>query len=552
MRRSVCLLYILAICLLAAPFARAQDTPPICAQDEFTALFNLAVDYQLRFSEPLADLEALMTFSQQYASDRLAAIATLPHCAEALDIGALLVQLGGDYAASAALQLAGTPTDANPFLRSPAAMQLQSRLADMIGRDRTDAPAPSQRQLPACAQEELDRYETAAADLSGLLAEGTAPDSYESLAAALENRLNFRAQRLADLPWCAEAIGLAQTMNAAVTDSASGLSFAFVGVSQAQNPFAALLEAGMAQIGNIQMAPASPAAPPTTTVAAPPVMQSSLAPCSLAQLDATRQAIASAYPATFESLEGVPRAQAHLDFRQTVLLRLPICREAFSASWWLDEWLGAPTDTAKSRLDRALANLSKDDAPSAAGSQPCSAANLRFIAVYIAPAFHSLMRQAFALTDKDQTAALTAASVDFRALLRGHLPRCDEAARLAKQMRAIAADFPVMLAMESAGMSAIDIPYTLAMPGALAQLADDLREFNATLGIGESRTWFVNVNGYANVRSCGSTSCGVVAVVARGDPLDVLDDSGEWYEIRLPSGGTGFIAAFLASDTPTN
>ena len=134
----------------------------------------------------------------------------------------------------------------------------------------------------------------------------------------------------------------------------------------------------------------------------------------------------------------------------------------------------------------------------------------------------------------------------------GHLPRCDESAGLGKQMRAIAADFPVMLAMEAGGVSAIEIPYTLAMPGALAQLADDLREIHAALGIGESRTWFVDANTNANVRSCGSTNCGVVAVVAPGDPLDVLDDSGDWFEIRLPNGGTGFIAAFLASETPTN
>ena len=143
MRRSVFIIVIIviaAICLLAAPFARAQDSLPICARAEFTGLFNLAVDYQLLFSEPLSDFDALMAFSQRHASTRLSDIATLPHCAEALDIGALLLQLGGDYAASAALALAGTPAESNPFLQLPAATQLQQRLADMIGRDRSNAP----------------------------------------------------------------------------------------------------------------------------------------------------------------------------------------------------------------------------------------------------------------------------------------------------------------------------------------------------------------------------------------------------------------------------
>ena len=181
-------------------------------------------------------------------------------------------------------------------------------------------PAPSQRQLPACAQEQLDRYDAAAADLRDLLAINATPASYKSLGSALENRLNFRSQRLDPLPLCAEAIDLARTMNAAVTDSASGMAFAFVGVSPAQNPFAALLDAGMAQLANAQTPRAAAAAPSTTaaaatatsaTVALPTATQRGLAPCSHAQLDATRQAIASAYPATFESLERHPaRASA--------------------------------------------------------------------------------------------------------------------------------------------------------------------------------------------------------------------------------------------------
>ena len=92
----------------------------------------------------------------------------------------------------------------------------------------------------------------------------------------------------------------------------------------------------------------------------------------------------------------------------------------------------------------------------------------------------------------------------------------------------------------------------LALPGDLAELAERLAELNAAFGFGESQIWFVDIQGYANVRSCGSTACGVVAVVRGGDPLDVVDDSGEWLEVRLPSGGKGFIAAFLASKTPPN
>ena len=97
---------------------------------------------------------------------------------------------------------------------------------------------------------------------------------------------------------------------------------------------------------------------------------------------------------------------------------------------------------------------------------------------------------------------------------------------------------------------AVSIPYTLALPTAVADLAQRLNALLATLGLGESQTRFVDAKGFVNVRSCGGTQCGVITVVQDGDPLDVVNDEGEWYEIRLPGGGTGFIAAFLVSDTP--
>ncbi|MYD38032.1 MAG: SH3 domain-containing protein, partial [Chloroflexi bacterium] len=89
-------------------------------------------------------------------------------------------------------------------------------------------------------------------------------------------------------------------------------------------------------------------------------------------------------------------------------------------------------------------------------------------------------------------------------------------------------------------------------PSAIVELGTQLGAIEVALGIGASQTWFVDVDGYANVRSCGSTDCGVVAVFQAGDPLDVLDASGDWFELRLPGGRTGYIAAFLVSEVPLN
>ena len=57
-------------------------------------------------------------------------------------------------------------------------------------------------------------------------------------------------------------------------------------------------------------------------------------------------------------------------------------------------------------------------------------------------------------------------------------------------------------------------------------------------------------NATVNIRSCGSTDCGIIATANRGDELTVLDDSGDWYEIRLNDGSTAFVAHFLVGVNP--
>ncbi|MCY4537059.1 MAG: SH3 domain-containing protein [Chloroflexi bacterium] len=64
-----------------------------------------------------------------------------------------------------------------------------------------------------------------------------------------------------------------------------------------------------------------------------------------------------------------------------------------------------------------------------------------------------------------------------------------------------------------------------------------------------AKTYYVTANPYANVRSCASTNCDIVATAENGEALTVIDDSQDWYEIRLENGETAFIAGFLMSKT---
>ncbi len=50
-----------------------------------------------------------------------------------------------------------------------------------------------------------------------------------------------------------------------------------------------------------------------------------------------------------------------------------------------------------------------------------------------------------------------------------------------------------------------------------------------------------------NVRSGPGTTNGIVGQVVQGDSLAVLEQSGEWYRVKLSNGGTGWIAGWLVS-----
>ena len=59
--------------------------------------------------------------------------------------------------------------------------------------------------------------------------------------------------------------------------------------------------------------------------------------------------------------------------------------------------------------------------------------------------------------------------------------------------------------------------------------------------------YYVTADPYVNIRSCASTSCDIVATAQNGEALTVIDDTKDWYEVRLDNGETAFIAGFLVS-----
>jgi hypothetical protein len=59
----------------------------------------------------------------------------------------------------------------------------------------------------------------------------------------------------------------------------------------------------------------------------------------------------------------------------------------------------------------------------------------------------------------------------------------------------------------------------------------------------EFLTYYVNSSSPVKVRECADTACDVLTMVDGGAELQVVDDSGDWYELRLDNGSTGYIVA---------
>ena len=549
---------LLALCL-CAPLAQAQETGDyallICSEAEFATLFDMLGREPVGAALTLNDL---LDRSAAQIAERENNLYALPLCADAIALQRLFIQLDGDAVARAALDLAALPAELNPYQQLPSD---QERIAavvsalDMLNIDRSAAPPASQRQLPACAAADLKALAETAADLLALLAATAQVAERAQYIESLERRLQWRAANLASLPACAESVEAGTLLSAAATDAATHHAFAYVGVSDQTNPYFALEAAGVAALQSWR------ALQPNASASISDTELSGLPACACADLATTAAALQPLY-ATLSSSPATPLSGS-VAFSQA-----PLCAEAFSAGWWLGEAisdaaaLSALTGAARRQASsRAAANQAKAAAslkglesrtsPAAATGRAaaCSAADDAFFRVYILPQFRAFVDAALTASNPAAVEDLLSRSGALRDLLWAHLPRCAESLEMGLQMRAIAADFVGLVALEAGGLSALDSPYLSPLNSALDAVYGQIAErYGESGSLGQ--LYYVTADGFANVRACASTNCQVVAIVQTGDILNVTDAAGQWLELMLPNGDTAYIASFLASQSP--
>ena len=307
----------------------------------------------------------------------------------------------------------------------------------------------------------------------------------------------------------------------------------------------------------------------------------SFAPCTTADLEAL-QKLESGYDALL--VQGTRTRNANLlrflverqyEWRLGLNDRLPRCAEAFEIGWLMSQvtgdtvvvaaldlqdedsgWLLEPKEIGRSRLAALLEDLtalleddgaqtpqSLDDAAAA-----CSDEQLAFLAPGILVGFQDAIAWAQALTSPEAFVEFAVAYLDLRDAMWNDLPHCSEAVEFGLMMNQTLGDYVGLILHRVNGVADEDNPLRPQIESEGYRFADKTEALVAALDRNRMvKIYHVSSSGGANIRACPTTSCEVLAVYDDGQELRVIDDTGEWYEIRFDNGGTGFIAGFLTS-----
>ena len=309
------------------------------------------------------------------------------------------------------------------------------------------------------------------------------------------------------------------------------------------------------------------------------------APCAAADLE-TLQSLASGYDALLA--QGTRTRSAALlrylverqyEWRLGLNDELPRCAEALEIGWLMSQvsgdavavaaldlagadsdWLLEPMSSGQARIIALLEDLSAaldgaaltpqslDDVGAA-----CSDAQLAVLAPGILVGFQATGAMALAVTSPEEFNAYAAAYLDWRETTWERLPHCNEAVEFGLMMNQILGDFVALFLQRFNGLADEDNPLNPQIETELNRFAIKMEAVVTALD--RNRTlldYTVSGDSGANIRACPTTDCEVLAVFDKGQALRIIDDSGEWYEVRLTNGETGFVAGFLASPDPSS
>ncbi len=585
------LLTILFLIFIIVPYSRAQEAGfPACSWAELTySRYTVVPDFLDLVETVSLEMETaeLAQFGETYLQWRRDIVPSLMTCVENIRLGLLMSQMGADTVSVLGLHFARFPRDRIPYsTRSVEVVEEFGEyiveVADLIESGERNDLSPSQPDdLPTCNQDEVAALLDLAREFQAVHEGRQTIEIAGDLPPYIEKQLDWRVKALTNMPECAEALKWVLHMLLLNVDTGGFFALQAAGISNDANPFVEPVANGGGLVE--QWLAASAPAPSVERSLRP--YGSNFPGCSLVQAyfpigDGDFRTILEKAQSsdTLEALQTFGSEQ--ISWRADLWKRLAQCAEALEIGWFMSQLAGDLAAAAALELagaeagdnvyqQRALLGLDLkkdlearlderdwgDELASEAGKlSACDSRQAAQLESINADFQTELVGAALKIESLDDLLRYSEIHIEWRDGIWRELPGCEDALIEGLMMNVIATDFAVAFGLQVAGVDSDNNPYMLQALGAWTRLLDrtilaDLLESEPT----ETKTYYVTANPAANLRSCASTNCRIVGSAKRGEAITVIDDSADWYEIRLENGETAFIAGFLASkDRPGN
>ena len=355
-------------------FAHAQSSGfPPCSESELSFVLELQSEYDALVDSLTTGLDSSLAYAAAQIQWREGLWSSLPPCAEAIDVAVLMSHISSDLGALTAVNYSGVSLSLNRYkdrLNFEGNMHqlLDSVLAEIAtlieNAERPAAPAPGERALTACSDDEVGSLTTALLYNQDLIVSAFDIQTRGQLLDYINAKLTWRDEAWDQLPPCAESVEIGRLMSQTASDVATAIAYSYAGVAPTDNPYAAVLEDELNQLGGwleYLLGKSSSASGKTLSDTA----SSDLPPCSdqaLAVLDDSLAGAADLVEATvsLESTSALLRFGSELiAWRDQLFSRLPYCAEAVETALLVANFLA---DIVSARA-LTYADIPADDNP---------------------------------------------------------------------------------------------------------------------------------------------------------------------------------------------